>query len=69
MMIPSNCSDLFFLKKAVHSNFCCISCDGNVVDYHGVDAHEKLVLGFGERALRDGYHHQGVAAGAKIIHS
>lgn len=53
-MIPSNCSDLMRMYETVHSSFCGISCDGSVLDYHGIDANGVLEHDTGELSLRDG---------------
>ncbi len=40
--------------ETVHSSFCGISCDGSVLDYHGIDANGVLEHDTGELSLRDG---------------
>ena len=52
LVIPTNCSD--HIRVAVHSSFCGISCDGSVLDYHGIDANGVLEHDTGELSLRDG---------------
>lgn len=55
-------------KEAVHSSFCGISCDGSVLDYHGIDANGVLEHDTGELGLRDSQHNQGKQQARKLLY-